>query len=193
MPPASTANSSDQTVIGASGTLYIGTPGATITAPTDEDTAVDTDLVQVGFLTEDGVTFRDGKEVGSLRAWQTPYDVRRFVTGRMFELEFSLMQWNWHTVPFAFGGGTLTEPTAGEYKYVPPDGADLDERALVLDWLDGTEIHRLWVPRGIVIDAVEVTIKRDEAAVLPIKFGAIFDGTNDPWTYFTDSTAFDVA
>lgn len=193
MPAASTANASGQTLIGASGTVYVGTPGATITAPTDEDTAVDTDLVTIGFVSEDGVKFRDSKDVGALRAWQTPYDVRRFVTGRNFEVEFSMEQWNWHTIPFAFGGGTLTEPTSGHYKYVPPDADELDERALVIDWVDGTRQYRLWIPKGIVTTQVEVNIKRDEGAMFPITFGAIFDGTNPAFTIFTDDAAFEVA
>jgi hypothetical protein len=191
--PASTSNNSDQTLIGASGTLYVSTPGSTITAPTDEGTAVDTDLVEVGFITEDGIKFRDSKETGQVRAWQTPYDVRKFVTGRSFELEFSLEQWNWHTIPFAFGGGTLTEPTAGHYKFVPPDGDDLDERSLVVQWIDGTRDYRLWVPTCIVTAPVEVNIKRDEAAVFPLTVSAVFDGTNPAFTIFTDDAAFDVA
>lgn len=190
MAAASTAPASGQTLIGASGTVYVGTPGATITAPTDEVTAVDSDLVQVGFISEDGVTFRDSKDVGALKAWQTPYDVRRFVTGRNFEVEFNMEQWNWHTIPFAFGGGTLSVPSAGHYKFVPPDADDLDERALVVDWIDGTRKYRLWVPLGIVTNQVEVNVKRDEGAMFPITFGAIFDGTNPAFTIFTDDAAF---
>lgn len=193
MPPASTANAASQTLIGASGTVYVGTPGATITAPTSEVSVLDTDFVELGFVSEDGVKFRDSKDVGSLRAWQTPYDVRRFVTGRDFEVEFALEQWNWHTVPFAFGGGTLTEPTPGHYKFVPPDADDLDERALVVDWVDGARKYRLFLPRGLVTTPVEVNIKRDEGAMFPITFGAIFDGTNPAFAIFTDDAAFEVA
>lgn len=193
MAAASTGNASGQTLIGASGTVYIGTPGATVTAPTAERSTPDSDLVEVGFISEDGVKFRDSKDVGALKAWQTPYDVRRFVTGRNFEVEFSMEQWNWHTLPLAFGGGTLTEPTSGHYKYVPPDADDLDERALVIDWVDGTRSYRLWVPKGIVTAQVEVNVKRDEGAMFPVTFGAIFDGTNPAFTIFTDDAAFEVS
>lgn len=193
MAAAATTNASGQTLIGASGTVYVGTPGATITAPTTEVSTVDTDLLPVGFITTDGIKFRDAKDVGSLKAWQTPYDVRRFVTGRSFELSFSLEQWNWHTIPFVFGGGTLTEGTAGHYKFVPPDADDLDPRAVVVDWVDGIRKYRLWVPNGIVIDAVEVNIKRDEGSAFPITFGAIFDGTSNAFELYTDDAAFEVA
>jgi hypothetical protein len=190
MAAASTTNASGQTLIGASGTVYVGTPGATVTAPTDEAASVDADLVTVGFISEDGIKFRDSKDVGALKAWQTAYDVRRFVTGRNFELEFSMEQWNWHTLPTALGGGTVTIPTAGHYKYVPPDSDDLDPRALVVDWVDGTRVYRLWVPQAIVTSQVEVNVKRDEGAMFPVTFGAIFDGTNPAFTIFTDDAAF---
>lgn len=190
MAAASTAVSSSQTLIGASGAVYIGTPGATITAPTSEASAVDTDLLTVGFISEDGIKFRDSKDTSQLKAWQTPYDVRKFVTGRSFELEFSMEQWNWHTVPIAFGGGTLTIPTAGHYKYVPPDANDLDPRSVIVDWQDGTRLYRLWLPNCIVTAPVEVTVKRDEASVFPVTLSALFDGTNNPFEIYTDDAAF---
>jgi hypothetical protein len=191
--PASTGNASGQTLIGASGTVYVNTPGSTVTAPTSEISALDSDLVELGFISEDGVTFRDSKDVGELKAWQTPYPVRRFVTGRAFEAEFNLEQWNWHTVPLAFGGGVLTEPTPGHYKYVPPDADDLDIRALVIDWVDGTRKYRLWVPNTMVTAPVEVNVKRDDGAMFPVTLGALFDGVNPPFALFTDDPAFEVS
>lgn len=196
MPPASTANAAGQTLIGSSGTVYVGAY-ASVTAPTAERSSLDTDLFELGFISEDGVKFRDSKEIGSLRAWQTPYDVRRFVTGREFEIEFALEQWNWNTLPFALGGGALTEPTPGHYKYTAPDADDIDERAIVVDWIDynGTTArnYRLFCPRGIITAPVEVTLKRDEGAMFPLTYGAIFDGTNPAFTIFTDDAAFEVA
>lgn len=190
--PAATSNSAGQTLIGASGSIYVSTPGSVVTPPTQERSVLDTDLVEVGFITEDGVTFRDAKEIGRLGAWQTAYDVRRFVTGRSFEAEFAMEQWNWHTIPIAFGGGTLTEPTAGHYKYVPPDADDLDERAVVIDWVDGTRRYRLWIPKVIVTAPVEVNVKRDEGANFPVTMGAIYDGASNPFEIFTDDPAFEV-
>lgn len=190
MAAASTANASGQTLIGASGTVYVSTPGSAVTAPTDEASTPDTDLVTVGFISVDGVKFRDSKDVGNLKAWQTPYDVRRFVTGREFEADFSMEQWNWHTVPIAFGGGTVSIPSAGHYKYSPPDADDLDPRSVLIDWIDGTRKYRLWVPSAIVTAPVEVNVKRDEGAMFPVTFGAIFDGTNAPYVIFTDDPAF---
>lgn len=192
MPPASTANQSGQLLVGSSGTVYVGTP-ASVTAPTDSDSALDADLIQLGFITEDGVTIRDSKEITDIKSWQNPYPTRRLVTGRAFEVSFALQQWHWASLPFAMGGGTLTEPTSGEYKYTPPDADDLDERCMVIQWADGARDYRLWIPTGIVTEQVEANIKRSDAAVFPITFAANFDGTNPPYTLFTDDPAFEVA
>ena len=193
MPAASTANASGQTLIGASGTMYVSTAGTpTITAPTTTVSAPDSDLVQVGFISPDGITFRDSKDVGELQAWQTPYPVRRFVTGRTFEAEATLEQWNWHTLPIALGGGTITD-TANDYKYTPPDADDLDTRAVLIDWADGTRLYRLWIPSCMVTSAVEVNVKRDDGAMFPLTFGAIFDGVNPAFAIWTNDSAFEVA
>ena len=191
MPPASTANSSGQVLVGASGTVYVA-PVATA-APTDSGTALNAAFIEQGFVSADGVTIRDSKDVAEIMAWQSPYAVRRLVTGRTFEVEFGLEQIHWSSLPFALGGGPLSEPTPGNYKFVPPDADDLDPRALVIQWVDGTRDYRLYIPQGIVTGAVEFTVKRDEAVVLPITFSAIYDGTNSVYSLFSDDAAFEVA
>lgn len=195
--PATTANTSDQVLVGSSGTVYVGTPSL-ITAPTDSDSALDTDFTQLGFISEEGVVVQDSKDVTEIKAWQSPYPVRRLVTERAFQVSFSLEQWNWLTLPFAMGGGTLTEPGAGEYKYTPPDADDLDERSMVIQWSDptagaGTRDYRLYIPRGIVVEPVEFNVRRTENAMFPITFAAIFNGTDPIYSLFTDDPAFEVA
>lgn len=281
MPAASTAPSSDQVLVGSSGTVYVGP--TTITAPTAHDTAVDALWVQLGYVTEDGISIKDSKDVTELKAWQTPYPTRRLVTGRMFEVSFSLEQWNWNNIPFAFGGGyvirlvqvitmntfdsvdsfkltwngaegatvftrgtnataaalqtalraqtgdtsltvsgttdagpftvtftvpslasaiTVTSPTGGctgtvtgttKFGFQPPDADDIDQRSLMIDWLDGTKIYRLYMKKGIVTEQVETNIKRTDAAVFPIVFASIADGTTSPYQLFTNDPAFEVA
>lgn len=188
--PAATSPSSSQVLVGASGTVYLA-PVATA-APTDSGTALNVGFIEQGFISPDGVTIRDSKDVTEIGAWQSPYPVRRLVTGRQFEVEFALEQVNWSSLPFAMGGGTLTEPTPGEYKYTSPDADDLDPRAMVIEWADGAaRNYRLYIPQGIVTAQVEFTVKRDEAVMFPITFGAIYDGTNPIYSLFSDDVAFE--
>jgi hypothetical protein len=187
-PVASTANLASQVPIGANGTVYIG--GLAATAPTTEISALTGLWRPMGFITEDGVKITDGKDIQTKGAWQTRYPVARWITGRTYEIGFTLMQINWLTWPFAMGGGTLTEPTAGHFKYLPPSPSQLDSRSMVIDWDNNNLHYRIYIPNGIVTEPVEIDVKADDTIMLPIVFGAVFDGTNPIYSFFTDDGAF---
>ena len=144
---------------------------------------------ELGFVSEAGATFNDSKTMADILAWQSFYPVRRIVTARDSTIAFVLRQWNGATIPLALGGGNITD-NAGEFTYIPPDPDVVDERSLALEWADGDKHYRLYFPRGMVTEAVSTSLVRTAAADLPITFGVISDGTTDPYTLFTDDTAF---
>lgn len=191
MPTAGTDNDSGQIHIGANGTVYVADVGET--APTSEVSSLSAGWKPLGFITEDGVSIVDSKTVQEKRAWQSRYPVKRWVNGRAYEVGFTLEQINWLTYPFAMGGGTLTEPSAGKYKYVPPEPDELDERSLVIDWEEEEFHYRVWLPVGLVTENVELNVRADDTIMLPIAFGAIFDGTNPIYSFFTDDPAFEIS
>lgn len=182
-------NDAAEVVVGANGQVYVSptdTPG-----PTDSTGALDADFIELGFVSEDGATVTDSKDVENIGAWQSFYAIRRIITGREFTVAFALRQWNGDTVTLAFGGGEVTENATGEFEYAPPEPETLDERSLVLDWQDGTRNFRLYVPRGIVSDNVETNITRASAADLPINFAALpLDTETAIFSLFTDDPAF---
>jgi hypothetical protein len=82
-----------------------------------------------------------------------------------------------------------------EFVYVPPSPELIDERSVVIDWQDGEKSYRLYIPRGIVSENVEVNLTRSGAADLPITFAATDPGSDesgplDIYTLFTDDPAF---
>lgn len=177
-------------VVGTNGNIWVAP--TTATGPDDVSTgmqAVDTEWTELGFASEAGVTFTDARTMTDILAWQSFYAVRRIVTARDSSVSFALRQWNGATVAFAFGGGTIT-PAAGEFTYTPPDPDEVDERSLTIDWADGDKHYRLYLPRGMVTDAVTTNLVRTAAADLPITFGVISDGTVEPYLLFTDDDAF---
>lgn len=182
-------NNADEVVVGANGQIYVGATGQA--EPTDATTALVGTYSQLGFVSEDGVSFTDSKTVEAIGAWQSFYAIRRIITGRELTVSFQLRQWNDATVPFALGGGTVTEPSPGEYTYTPPAPETIDERSLILDWQDGDKNYRLWIPRGMVTENVETNLTRTAAADLPITFAAISDGADDAYILFTDDPAFE--
>jgi hypothetical protein len=161
--------------------------------PTDAIADLDPAFIGLGYATEDGATLTVTPEVSDFMAWQSRSPVRREKTSQEIQVAIALMQWNEVTVPVAFGGGEVTG-SAGSYRYdLPRDDAALDERAMILDAIDG-DMHMRWVfPRGNVTDAVEAQFQRSNPAALPITFKALAPGEGESPGYFlTDSAAFAV-
>lgn len=178
----------DEIVVGANGTVWVAPVGTA--APADESAAPGAGWVDLGFTSEDGVTLSDAKTFERIPVWQLFYAARIIVTERDLNLSFNLRQWSGVKVKLAFGGGEVTEPTSGKFKYTPPSPADIDERALLLDWSDGTKKYRLVQPRGMVTEAVETNLVRTAAADLPITFGLLGTDGVDPWYLLTNDPAF---
>lgn len=179
----------DAIVVAANGNVRVAPVGAT--QPTTPDAAPAAAWLDLGYVSEDGVTFTDSKEIEDVNAWQSFYPVRKIVTGKEATLAFALREWDERTVPLAFGGGTITSPSAGVWRYVPPAPGTLDLRALMIDWQDGDKDYRLIVPRGMVSEAVETNLVRTGAADLPITFSAIpASTTSDPYILLTNDIAF---
>lgn len=189
--PSTGWNDPGETIIAGNGQVYIGAVGAT--APTSEVSALAAATwFGLGYHTEDGASINQSPEVIRHKAWQTKADVRRTRESDILQISFGLIQWNEQSVPLAFGGGTVSEPSAGKYKYVPPTaGAAENEKALILDIVDGSTVLRFYVPRGTVVEGVESQFTRSQMGALPITFEAMEpdDGTAQ-WSLFTNSTAF---
>jgi hypothetical protein len=184
------AEDAGQVVVGTNGQVWVGAVGST--APTDATTnpnTVDPDYIDLGFVSEDGATFNEGKEITDIGAWQSFFEIRKIVTGRSVGVSFALRQWNRDTIEFALGG--TVAGTAGDWTFTPPDPSVLDERAMILDWQDGDKNYRLYFPRGIVSGDVETSFTRSAASDLPIEFSPIDPGAGDDiYTLFTDDPAF---
>ena len=179
----------DSIVVAGNGTVYVAPVGSTQpTTPTASPAAAWLDL---GYVSEDGVTFTESKDIEDVLAWQSFYPVRKIVTGKEASLAFVLREWDERSIALAFGGGTVTQPSAGVWRYEPPAPGTLDLRAMMIDWQDGTKNYRLIIPRGLVVEAVETNLTRTGAADLPITFAAIpASTTDDAYILLTDSIAF---
>lgn len=178
----------DELVVGANGSIYTAPVGSTV--PASIATALNASWLELGYATEDGVKWTDGKTVQPIRAWQSFYDLRRIITERMGSLVFSLMQWNGETVKLAYGGGEITEPTSGAFRYTPPAPEEVDERMLAVEWVDGAYDFRLIFPKGMVSENVETTVTRTAAGLLPITFALLGEEGEEPFILDTNHPAF---
>lgn len=177
-------------LVGANGTVRVAPVGTA--APADIASAFSGTWVDLGYTNQDGVTLTDSKTLATVDVWQLFYPARRIITGRSFTAAMVLAQWNEITVPLAFGGGTVT-PTTGPpayYTYTPPAPSVLDERALAIEWTDGSRTYRLIIPKGVVTDNVSSKLTKAGPAELPLTFEAtVADGSN-PYTLITNDPVF---
>lgn len=179
-------NQSSSVVVGGDGHVWVA-PTATA-APTNTATALNAAFVDLGYCSEDGATFSDGKETVDIMAWQSFTPIKKLISTRTVTVSFVLRQWSQPTLEFALGGDVVVN--AAEFKYTPPAASFIDERSLVLEWFDGDDIFRLYIPKGIVTETVETNIARTAAADLPITFTALDPGAGaKTYTLFTDKSS----
>jgi hypothetical protein len=92
-------------------------------------------------------------------------------------------------VASAASAGTATSPAW--YKYSPPSPQTVDEREMGIEWTDGTKIYRVIVPKGMVVDPVDVEVARTKEVSLPIGFDITAgDVSIDAWYMLTNDPAF---
>jgi hypothetical protein len=181
------ANNANEITVGANGRLLVAAVG--VAAPADIGVAAGAGWELLGYVNDEGVTFTVGKEIEDINVWQSFFAVRRIMTGMSGSLGFALVQWNATTLPLAFGGGAVSEPSPGAYRYTPPEPGEIDERALILEFEDGDRSHRIIVPRGMVTEDVETTINKSAPGELPIAFGINGQEGVAPWYLDSDAPA----
>lgn len=160
-------NNSENITVGSNGTVYVATYTGSLTYPENTATSVNAAFEQVGFLTPEGLAFTVGSSDTDIGAWQSFFPVRTIITSREASVAFTCLEYNEHTIGLALGGGTFAKKT-GYATYEPPSPSSINEIAVVLEWLDGTQKWRFVIPRGIATGSVTSTVSRTSAAELPI-------------------------
>lgn len=181
-------NDPTEIVVGANGRILVAEVGATAPADITEDPSAA--WTELGYVSDEGVTFTVGQELEDVNVWQSFYAVRRLMTAKSGNLGFELAQWNRDTIPLAFGGGSVSEPAAGAYRFTPAEPGPIDERALIHEFEDGDYLFRIIIPRGMVTDDVETTLNKAPNGVLPIAFGVNGQEGVAPWYLDTNHPAF---
>jgi hypothetical protein len=187
------AGDATQLVVAGTGTISIAPYG---TALPGDSTAVfealDAAYVDLGYTSEDGATITDGVAVEDVKAWQTPYPVRRLVTDYTGTVAFDLLQWSkdiWEQVIH----GVVTEPLADiVHRFQPTRDGVVAEKSLILDFIDGTFGYRYVVPKCGLSGDVEIPISRTAVAMLPTEWGVIGGDAEGAWFLLTDDPNFSI-
>lgn len=187
-------NKASEILVASNGSVSVAPYGTVL--PAEVDTALNPAFVDLGLLTEAGVTLTATPAVTDIQAWQRLGPVRKIVTGRAFTAAGVLQQWNQESVSLAFGGGRWQMVSPGSYRYDPPLAGDaLAEYSVVIDAQDGDRKQRFAIRRATISDTITVNLVQTAAATLPITFSAleVDDVTLPSWYFASDSLEFSLA
>ncbi|MEU8519773.1 phage tail protein [Streptomyces sp. NBC_01216] len=177
-------NNASEIRVAGTGRILVAEVGAALPTAFTGDSAADwgSGWVDLGYTSTDGVAFSKKDKLDPVETWQSISPARFVYADRDLTLKFSMLQFNEDTLPFFLGGkktdfrhDNATNP--GVYEFDVPDGPSFDERALGLEFTDGSAVtYRFVIPRGQVTATDDLKLARKAAAMLGVTFTALSPG-----------------
>jgi hypothetical protein len=136
-----------------------------------DDLEADPDFLNLGYITEDGATFTVSRESEDIYSWQSLDPVRTINKRIPKTVKFNLQQTSQLTIALALGGGTWdTTGTTPDFvhTYTPPGVGDVDERAMIVQLVDGDLVYRWLFPRALNKEGIEFNATRNKEIGYPI-------------------------
>jgi hypothetical protein len=146
------ANDAGKVAVAVTGQIYRA-PLATA-APTSQASALNAAFLDLGYIGEDGVTsaMPASGDTNLIKAWQNATTVRTLRTPSEDPTTFSFVALETNkTVVESWAGATVTQ-TATEGSYTLNGTSTRTHYAWVIDVVDGSELERVYIPDGVVIE-----------------------------------------
>lgn len=158
-------------------------------------TALATPWVDLGYITEDGITANYGREITEIYAMQAVEPVRIIATRMPKTIAFAMMQQGADQFLLAMGGGTFADDgVTGAFRYTPPDPSVVDEKAMLVEFTDGGYKYRFEYARVQNREGVETKMVREDASTFPVTMQILVPADGDPpFEMVTDDPAYDPA
>ncbi|CAL9530496.1 phage tail protein [Streptomyces sp. enrichment culture] len=173
--------------------IRVAGSGRILVAPAETAGPADTTVAwgaawkDLGYTSTDGIKLSKKDKLDPIDTWQSLSPARFVLSDRDLTVKFQMMQMNEDTLPFFMGGGSITETAAssGVYKYEVATNPEVNERALGIEFTDGSSvIYRFVIPRGHVTDTEEMSLARNSAIKLGVTFSALAVKDSSPLATF---------
>jgi hypothetical protein len=152
--------------------------------------------MDLGYVTPDGITANYGREVTEIYAMQSADPVRIISTRMPKTIAFSMMQQGRDQLILAMGGGTYATEAAltDVFRYTPPDASVIDERAMLVEMVDGAFTYRWEYKRVMNREGVEEKLLREDSVNFPVTMAILIPADNSaPFNMITNDPAYDPA
>lgn len=145
--------------VAVTGAVYAAASGATVTAPTSPTSALDTDLKDLGYLSEDGIEEDRDRSTEDIKGHDGTV-VRTVVTESSVKFKFTMIETKKETLELFYGATATEGATYGDISI--NTSATGGRRAFVIDTIDGSDLIRRWIPEGELSEVDTLTLANGE-------------------------------
>lgn len=162
------------------------------TAPTDAVSPLDAAFVDLGYISDEGVTLGFDDSVENKFAWQNAQLIRSITSESVTSLSFSMLEIKGVTLEYFFRGSSMTQVAANNYRL---DGAPIvaDPHMLVVDIVDGAKSMRWLFGNAEVVSRGEIPITNSDLMMLPVTLNFYPDANNRPFQTWSNDVAWATA
>lgn len=146
------------------GAVYVATPDANLTLPTDATTALAAAFVSLGYISEDGLTNSTTMDSNSIKAWGGD-DVLMLYEGREDEFSFTLIEaLNVNVLKQVYGEANVSGTLGAGISVNAKSNLEMPEQVYVVDMVlkDGTA-KRIVIPSARVTNVGDITYADSDA------------------------------
>jgi hypothetical protein len=165
---------------GTAGEVRVAVDGVVRVAPlaTAAPTSVDstwTGSTDIGYISDEGITETNTLTTEKIRAWQRNAVVRTIVTEGVTTFQFTMIQTSSATLA-EYYGIELADIDEATGSFVSNPGVEKPRKSYVLDFIDGDEKIRKYIPDGQVTETGDVSYVSQELIAYPVTVTAYDDG-----------------
>lgn len=164
--------------VAVTGALYHDKTGSAA-APTGTGSALAPDYVDLGYVSEDGITLTmpGAGDSEAIRAWQNNAAVRTIRTpaDESPQLSLTLIETKLEVIEAVFGATVTQDPTEGSFEFSTENVRT--PANLVLDVVDGSELIRIHMPQASVAEIGDIELTSTGAIGYPVTFDLELDST----------------
>lgn len=175
--------------VGITGAIYrapVATP-----LPANQTTALNAAFVDLGYISEDGVTETYDDTVEDIVAWQSAQVVRSTTSESSASLSWTMIETRGNVLTTFHRGSTMVTAAGNHRLDVKPIAAD--PSSWVLDVVDGPKLIRIVVGLGEIVERGEVMYRNGEAVAYPVTMRCYPDASGNLLSKLSGDAAWAIA